>query len=227
MAMCGEAAQRTATGEVTGSLANAQVMSHWGLLCCEAEALLRRLGWYQKISWDPANNRQLLAALFGVVRMDADQPELASITTEYRVGPGALPWTKQFFADMEHLTITTAGLELQLIVGNAWALVFNEGEAAEAFARIDISEIRALFHTSMCPFQISEKTHVQAGQFSLVCGIEGCGAAFSTRQKLLTHMRTSHDFVSVIGQCVVSNMCPCCPAILASQKGAVKHLVKS
>ena len=61
----------------------------------------------------------------------------------------------------------------------------------------------------------------------LACGVCGSSAVLPSKQKLLTHLRTAHDIHTIAGLCVASNACPCCPAVLATRKGAVKHLKKS
>ena len=122
MAMVGAATYRDEQGTVTGAMTNREVRKYWQLLSCEAESLIRRLNWWQKVT-----GVQLLAALFGTCRFECSDPGLRALDDDHALGPGANPWTKQFFSDMKHLVITESGAELLEITGDNLATIFEFG----------------------------------------------------------------------------------------------------
>ena len=143
------------------------------------------------------------------------------------MGEGANPWAEQFFSDLRQLHRTESGAEFLAIAGEKLAVVFEHGIAAEAFANVDLTELRALLLLDSDSLHVSEELNDETREATLCCGIEGCSATFDSRHKLQLHLRRAHTVFSVVSLCVNSKCCPCCGTILATKVGAVKHLARS
>eukprot|EP00959_Pyramimonas_sp_CCMP1952_P261849 5475319-Pyramimonas_sp.AAC.1 len=74
-----------------------EVFRHWQILPPAEEALMRRVSWLKTIMRFPANNKQLIVALFGRVDFETNTE-----TTTDAIQSDTNPWAQRFLEDIKY-----------------------------------------------------------------------------------------------------------------------------
>ena len=65
-------------GRKHSTMGTYDVLKHWQLACCETEATVRRVRWYQAVAAEPSNNLHMLCGWFATADAEKSDPLLHS-----------------------------------------------------------------------------------------------------------------------------------------------------
>ena len=196
------------------------------------ELRVRRLRFWQSVARNPGLHVALLAAVFGQCEFET----LPTVDLHGRVSRNANPWALQFKSDVESLAECDDGKDLVEQLAGRVVRVFSDFR--EAFARVDCSVLRRQFLSVAIPppgFEYPAPDLLDAVEterpHKCDCLLDNgslCEAAFDSWQKLLVHKTFTksgnHGKPSVARQAAVTNVCPWCRHVYASQRTAQSHI---
>ena len=130
----GEAGEEEVVFRKTSS---AEVWEEAKLVLIEREMLVRRLGQYRKWATEPANHAHVLAAIFGQSRCE----DMPTVDDSGRFMPGANPWAKSVWEDLQQLESLEEGRYLLEQVGGSVLQVFRCEDVRQQFEAIDLRQL--------------------------------------------------------------------------------------
>lgn len=124
-----------------------------GLLPYEAETRMRMLKWYQSMAASPANNTQVLCAIFRISKREqqTDPERFRYLNEDFSIAACGSPWAHQFFWDLGFLGCVEEGRDLLEEPKRRSALVFCKRKARNDFMGIDVQKLRSNELTNCIP----------------------------------------------------------------------------
>ena len=120
-----------------------EVFLYWRICPCRLELLSRRLRAYQRWAGQPKQHVAELGAVFATTRLDKEAERPRTSTTGGLL-PTSTPWAHQFYEDIENLSEAMEEECWWAAAARAdYASLFRSGPVSEAFACIDVAEVKA------------------------------------------------------------------------------------
>jgi hypothetical protein len=196
----------------------------WALLRLvpsEIELLIRRLKWCKRMARDPDNHVNLMAALLG--RFLFKDGYTVDDTLALQVDPDSnvqgRPWATRLYHDAQRMKAVDEAQDFVEHVGLAVCTLFT-CHAADEFARVDVTQLRAIFWSSSVPPPgLTAQTQMCATESQAVdaphqCLVPGCDRNVASRRALFAHLRaatsTGHGTRALSHLLVVTKQCFWC-----------------
>ncbi|CAK0875730.1 unnamed protein product, partial [Prorocentrum cordatum] len=143
--MKGSAATEYDNGRIR-TISNSEVFDHWKLSRTATELRIQRIRWWQQISKEPDNHRQVLTAMFGTTELDMQlgrrRLDQVGTLTKY-----STPWAVQCLEDLKFVAQFARDFDEAWTDKENVLLPFQDSTLSKIFAKINIGSLRPLTST--------------------------------------------------------------------------------
>ncbi|CAK0854406.1 unnamed protein product, partial [Prorocentrum cordatum] len=244
--MKGSAATEYDNGRVR-TIPNSEVFDHWKLSRTATELRIQRIRWWQQISREPDNHRQVLTAMFGTTELDMQlgRRRLNQVGTLTKY---STPWAVQCLEDLKFVAQFARDFDEAWTDKENVLLPFQDSTLSKIFVKINIGSLRPLMSTknitrwnkvlqNLGLREISEEDAIRMGILEVqsnvssnssiaeefICTHENedgtiCASTFNSMKALTAHVTHAHK-MRILNYTVIWTTCN------STRQGLTRHSI--